>query len=121
MSIFHLTDVAFVGSFIFTLSTLTSARQARLGKRRAFRDPGHPRPLTGFARGRFFTLKSRPQHREPYIGCSELTGSLNLMHGLVRFIRCTELNDPLNLTHGIWWKNGLNIFLSLEIPSWTTH
>jgi hypothetical protein len=40
MSIFHLTGVAFVGSFIFTLSTFASARQARVGSQ-AFRDPAY--------------------------------------------------------------------------------
>ena len=65
MSIFHLTGVAFVGSCIFTLSTFVGARQANLGKRWPSipRSRSPPRPLTGFARGRFFSLKSRPQHR----------------------------------------------------------
>src|SRR5262245_30323592 len=66
----RLTGVAFAGRHIFTLSILGGAIQARGRLSRAsniaiatrFRDPGHaPNPRTGFARGRFFTSRSRPQ------------------------------------------------------------
>jgi hypothetical protein len=69
----RLTGVAFAASRIFTLSTFgtqykrefvsVSIGASNIAIATKFRDPGHlsPDPPTGFARGRFFTSKSRPQ------------------------------------------------------------
>jgi hypothetical protein len=67
----NLTGIAFASSHIFTLSTFGSAIQTRgyLGQYRASNvaiasRSSPPNPPTGFARGRFFTSKSRPHcHR----------------------------------------------------------
>src|SRR5262245_63725225 len=71
----RLTGVAFAGRHIFTLSILGGAIQREVVSAGHQTSPSQldsaipvtppPTPRTGFARGRFFTSKSRPQRCAP--------------------------------------------------------
>src|SRR5262249_8146290 len=103
----RLTGVAFAGRHIFTLSILGGAIQARsrlgwasnIAIATKFRDPGHaPNPRTGFARGRFFTSKSRPQRCAPSCEAGGFVGP----HPLAAALRALE-NFPDQFRNPAIW------------------
>jgi hypothetical protein len=100
----YLTDVAFAGKRIFTPSTFGSAIQTRgrlsqhwasnIAIATRFRDLGHPpTPRTGFARGRLFTSKSRPQTL--LLAAVKRTDTADERRRTCLPKRCSELASPL--------------------------